>query len=50
MNSNMIGRGKGRSKREAEQNAAMEALRLFAQIKDEQEENADPQNHKSTKK
>ena len=50
LNSNMIGRGKGRSKREAEQNAAMEALRLFAQIKDEQEENADPQNHKSTKK
>lgn len=34
LNSNMIGRGEGRSKREAEQNAAMEALKLFAQIKE----------------
>ncbi len=32
MNSNIIGRGRGRSKREAEQNAAMEALRLFGEI------------------
>lgn len=32
MNSNIIGRGKGRSKREAEQNAAMEALKLFGEI------------------
>ncbi|MBQ8849254.1 MAG: ribonuclease III [Clostridia bacterium] len=32
MNSNIIGRGEGRSKREAEQNAAMEALRLFGEI------------------
>jgi ribonuclease-3 len=29
LNSNVIGRGKGRSKREAEQNAAREALKLF---------------------
>ena len=29
LNSNVIGRGKGRSKREAEQNAAKEALELF---------------------
>lgn len=29
LNSNVIGRGKGRSKREAEQNAAKEALKLF---------------------
>ncbi|MBQ7377964.1 MAG: ribonuclease III [Clostridia bacterium] len=29
INSNVVGRGKGRSKREAEQNAAKEALRLF---------------------
>jgi ribonuclease-3 len=53
LNSNMIGRGKGRSKREAEQNAAMEALRLFAQIKDEQEKTGSsqrPQNHKEIKK
>lgn len=33
LNSNVIGSGKGRSKREAEQNAAMEALKLFGQIK-----------------
>ncbi len=32
LNSNIIGRGKGKSKREAEQNAAMEALRLFGEI------------------
>lgn len=32
LNSNIIGRGKGRSKREAEQNAAREALRLFGEI------------------
>ncbi len=30
LNSNVIGRGQGRSKREAEQNAAHEALRLFS--------------------
>ena len=30
LNSNVIGRGKGRSKREAEQNAAREALLLFS--------------------
>ena len=30
LNSNVIGRGKGRSKREAEQNAAKEALALFS--------------------
>ena len=29
LNSNVIGRGVGRSKREAEQNAAKEALKLF---------------------
>ena len=32
LNSNVIGRGKGRSKREAEQNAAKEALRLFGTL------------------
>ncbi len=32
LNSNVIGRGKGNSKREAEQNAAKEALRLFGTI------------------
>lgn len=32
LNSNVIGRGKGRSKREAEQNAAKEALKLFGKI------------------
>ena len=32
LNSNVIGRGKGRSKREAEQNAAKEALTLFGEI------------------
>ena len=32
LNSNIIGRGKGRSKREAEQNAAKEALKLFGEI------------------
>ena len=32
MNSNVIGRGSGRSKREAEQNAALEALKLFGEI------------------
>lgn len=32
MNSNIIGRGTGRSKREAEQNAALEALRLFGEV------------------
>ena len=32
MNSNIIGRGTGRTKREAEQNAAKEALRLFGEI------------------
>lgn len=32
LNSNVIGRGKGKSKREAEQNAAKEALRLFGEI------------------
>ncbi|MBO5939223.1 MAG: ribonuclease III [Clostridia bacterium] len=32
MNSNVIGHGTGRSKREAEQNAAIEALRLFGEI------------------
>ena len=30
LNSNVIGRGEGRSKREAEQNAAREALELFS--------------------
>ncbi len=34
LNSNVIGRGKGRTKREAEQNAAAEALRLFGEITD----------------
>ena len=33
MGSNIIGRGKGKTKREAEQNAAHEALRLFGEIK-----------------
>lgn len=32
MNSNIIGRGKGKSKREAEQNAALEALKLFGEL------------------
>ena len=32
LNSNVIGHGKGRSKREAEQNAALEALRLFGEL------------------
>ena len=32
LNSNVIGHGKGRSKREAEQNAATEALKLFGEI------------------
>ena len=32
LNSNIIGRGKGNSKREAEQNAAKEALKLFGAI------------------
>ena len=32
MNSNIIGRGKGSTKREAEQNAAKEALALFGEI------------------
>lgn len=32
MNSNIIGRGTGHSKREAEQSAALEALRLFGEI------------------
>lgn len=32
LNSNIIGKGKGSSKREAEQNAAMEALRLFGTV------------------
>ena len=32
LNSNVIGRGTGRSKREAEQSAAKEALRLFGEI------------------
>ena len=32
LNSNVIGRGKGRSKREAEQNAAREALELFSVV------------------
>ncbi len=32
MNSNVIGRGVGRSKREAEQNAAKEALKLFGEL------------------
>ena len=33
LNSNVIGKGKGRTKREAEQNAAKEALELFGAIK-----------------
>ena len=37
LNSNVIGRGKGRSKREAEQNAAKEALELFSVIPHENE-------------
>lgn len=32
MNNNIIGKGEGRSKREAEQNAAMEALKLFGEL------------------
>lgn len=32
LNSNIIGRGTGKSKREAEQNAAMEALKLFGEV------------------
>ena len=32
LNSNVIGRGEGRSKREAEQNAAMQALALFGEM------------------
>lgn len=32
LNSNVIGRGVGKSKREAEQNAALEALRLFGEV------------------
>ena len=32
LNSNIIGRGVGKSKREAEQNAALEALRLFGEV------------------
>ena len=32
LNSNVIGKGQGRSKREAEQNAAKEALELFSVI------------------
>lgn len=32
MNSNVIGRGVGKSKREAEQNAAKEALKLFGEL------------------
>lgn len=32
LNSNIIGQGKGRSKREAEQNAALEALKLFGEV------------------
>ena len=32
MNSNIIGHGKGSSKREAEQNAAREALALFGEL------------------
>lgn len=37
LNSNVIGRGQGRSKREAEQNAAKEALALFSVIPHENE-------------
>ena len=32
LNSNIVGRGQGRTKREAEQNAAKEALRLFGEV------------------
>ena len=32
LNSNVIGQGTGRSKREAEQNAALEALKLFGEV------------------
>ena len=32
LNSNVIGRGSGRSKREAEQNAARQALALFGEM------------------
>lgn len=32
LNSNIIGKGTGKSKREAEQNAALEALRLFGEV------------------
>ena len=32
LNSNIIGHGKGKTKREAEQNAAKEALILFGEI------------------
>lgn len=35
LNSNVIGRGKGRTKREAEQRAANEALKLFGEIRDQ---------------
>lgn len=35
LNSNVIGRGQGRSKREAEQNAAREALKLFSVLSEE---------------
>jgi ribonuclease-3 len=37
LNSNVIGRGQGRSKREAEQNAAREALALFNVIPNDNE-------------
>ena len=39
LNSNVIGRGQGRSKREAEQNAAKEALALFSVIPSHDDEN-----------
>lgn len=39
LNSNVIGRGQGRSKREAEQNAAREALALFSVIHADNEDN-----------
>ena len=32
LNSNVIGKGSGKTKREAEQNAAKEALKLFGEI------------------
>ena len=38
LNSNVIGRGQGRSKREAEQNAAKEALKLFSVIPQEEQQ------------